>query len=70
MVRKFSRQGQLHYYIKYKGGDPRNHSWIEVSVEQYNNVSEESYFRKEVNGAKQKSKKQKKKKIKAKRLAK
>ena len=66
MVRKFSRQGQLHYYIKYKGGDPRNHSWIEVSVEQYNNVSEESYFRKEVNDAEQESKKQEEKKIKVK----
>jgi len=66
MVRKFSRQGQLHYYIKYKGGDPRNHSWIEVSVEQYNNVSEESYFRKEVNDAEQESEKQEEKKIKVK----
>ena len=66
MVRKFSRQGQLHYYIKYKGGDPRNHSWIEVSIEQYNNVSEESYFRKEVNDAEQESKKQEEKKIKVK----
>ena len=66
MARKFSRQGQLRYYIKYKGGDPRNHSWIEVSVEQYNNVSEESYFRKEVNDAEQESKKQEKKKIKVK----
>ena len=66
MARKSSRQGQLHYYIKYKGGDPRNHSWIEVSVEQYNDVSEESYFRKEVNDAEQKSKKQEEKKIKVK----
>ena len=66
MVRKFSRQGQLHYYIKYKGGDPRNHSWIEVSIEQYNNVSEESYFRKEVNDAEQESEKQEEKKIKVK----
>jgi len=66
MARKFSRQGQLHYYIKYKGGDPRNHSWIEVSIEQYNNVSEESYFRKEVNDAEQESKKQEEKKIKVK----
>jgi len=66
MARKFSRQGQLHYYIKYKGGDPRNHSWIEVSVEQYNDVSEESYFRKEVNDAEQESEKQEEKKIKVK----
>ena len=66
MVRKSSRQGQVRYYIKYKGGDPRNHSWIEVSIEQYNNVSEESYFRKEVNDAEQESKKQEKKKIKVK----
>ena len=66
MARKFSRQGQLHYYIKYKGGDPRNHSWIEVSIEQYNNVSEESYFRKEVNDAEQESEKQEEKKIKVK----
>ena len=51
----------MFYYIKYKGGDPRNHNWIEVGIEQYNNVSEESYFKKEVNGAKQKSKKPKKK---------
>ena len=70
MVRKFSRQRQLRYYIKWKGGDPRNHSWIEVGIEQYSDASELNYFRKEVNGAKQKSKKQKKKKIKAKRLAK
>ena len=54
------------YYIKYKGGDPRNHSWIEVSIEQYNDVSEESYFRKEVNDAEQESKKQEEKKIKVK----
>ena len=66
MARKFSRQGQLHYYIKYKGGDPRNHSWIEVSIEQYNDVSEESYFRKEVNDAEQESEKQEEKKIKVK----
>ena len=66
MVRKSSRQGQLHYYIKYKGGDPRNHSWIEVGIEQYSDISELSYFRKEVNSAKQESKKQKKKKIKVK----
>ena len=39
---------------------------MEVGIEQYSDVSEESYFRKEVNGAKQKSKKQKKKKIKVK----
>ena len=66
MARKFSRQGQLHYYIKYKGGDPRNHSWIEVSIEQYNDVSEISYFRKEVNDAEQESEKQEEKKIKVK----
>ena len=70
MVRKSSRQGQLRYYIKYKGGDPRNHGWIEVGIEQYSDVSELSYFRKEVNSAEQESKKQEKKKIKAKRLAK
>jgi len=56
----------LRYYIKYKGGDPRNHSWIEVGPEQYDDVSELSYFRKEVNDAKQKSEEQKKKKIKVK----
>ena len=66
MARKDRRQGQLRYYIKYKGGDPRNHSWIEVSIEQYNNVSEESYFRKEVNDAEQESEKQEEKKIKVK----
>ena len=66
MARKSSRQGQLHYYIKYKGGAPRNHSWIEVSIEQYNDVSEISYFRKEVNDAEQESEKQEKKKIKVK----
>jgi len=66
MARKFSRQGQLRYYIKYKGGDPRNHSWIEVSIEQYNDVSEISYFRKEVNDAEQESEKQEEKKIKVK----
>ena len=56
----------MRYYIKYKGGDPRNHSWIEVGPEQYYDVSELSYFRKEVNSAKQKSEEQKKKKIKVK----
>ena len=66
MARKFSRQGQLYYYIKYKGGDPRNHSWIEVGIEQYSDASELSYFRKEVNSAEQESKKQEKKKIKVK----
>ena len=60
----------MRYYIKWKGGDPRNHHWLEVGIEQYNDVSELIYFRKEVNGAEQDSKKQKKEKKKVKRLVK
>ena len=53
------------FYIKNKGGDPRNHSWIEVSEYEYDKASKEDYFKKEINHAKQeiKNKKNKKKKV-------
>ena len=44
------------FYIKNKGGDPRNHNWIEVSEYEYDKASKENYFKKEVAYAKQKSK--------------
>ena len=50
------------FYIKSKGGDPRNHNWLEVGEFDYNNANKESYFKKEVKHAKQKSKSKKKRK--------
>ena len=51
----------MKYYIKYRGGDPRNHSWREVTEYDFNEASKKDYFKKEINDAKQRSKKQKKK---------
>ena len=50
------------FYIKSKGGDPRNHNWLEVGQHDYNNTNKEYYFKKEVKHAKQKSKNKKKRK--------
>ena len=44
------------FYIKNRGGDPRNHSWLEVNEYEYNKASKKNYFKKEVTYAKQKSK--------------
>jgi len=52
---------KMNYYLKYKGGDPRNHSWREVTEYDFNEASKKDYFKKEINDAKQRSKKQKKK---------
>ena len=35
------------FYIKNRGGDPRNHNWLEVGEHDYNNANKESYFKKE-----------------------
>ena len=34
------------YYLKHKGGDPRNHSWREVGEEEYNNASGDQFIKK------------------------
>jgi len=52
----------LRYYLKHKGGDPRNHSWREVGKYDFDKASEENYFKKEINNAKQSSKNEEKKK--------
>ena len=56
----------MRYYIKYRGGDPRNHSWREVTEYDFNKASKEDYFKKEVDNAKQGSEKKEdeKKKVK------
>jgi len=53
---------KLKYYLKHKGGDPRNHSWREVGKYDFDKASEENYFKKEINNAKQSSKNEEKKK--------
>ena len=50
------------FYIKNRGGDPRNHNWLEVGEYEYKKASKENYFKKEVEYAKQKSKNEKKRK--------
>ena len=47
----------MRYYIKHKGGDPRNHNWVEVTEYTYNNVNKESHFKKELDDAEQRSEK-------------
>ena len=34
------------YYLKHKGGDPRNHNWREVGEEEYNNASDDQFIKK------------------------
>ena len=46
----------MSFYIKPRGGDPRNHDWIEVTEYEYDSVNKESHFKKEVENAKQESK--------------
>ena len=60
----------MRYYIKHKGGDPRNHNWVEVTEYTYNNVNKESHFKKELDDAEQRSEKKENEKKKAKRLVK
>jgi hypothetical protein len=43
------------FYIKHKGGDPRNHNWLEVDKDDYIKASKKDYFKKEVEYAKQES---------------
>jgi len=50
------------FYIKHRGGDPRNHNWLEVDEYEYKKASEENYFKKEVEYAKQESEDKKKRK--------
>ena len=52
----------MSFYIKTRGGDPRNHEWIEVSKYEYDSVNKESHFKKEVKYAKQESKNKEKRK--------
>ena len=56
----------MKYYLKRRGGDPRNHSWREVADYDFNKASKEDYFKKEVDNAEQgsKDKEDEKKKIK------
>ena len=56
----------MNYYLKFKGGDPRNHSWREVTEYDFNEANKEDYFKKEVDNAKQgsKDKEDEKKKVK------
>ena len=34
------------YYLKHKGGDPRNHTWREVSEGDYDKASNNLFFKK------------------------
>ena len=34
------------YYLKHKGGDPRNHNWREVGEEEYDNASDDQFIKK------------------------
>tara|TARA_R100000781_G_scaffold29742_1_gene21844 strand:- start:583 stop:768 length:186 start_codon:yes stop_codon:yes gene_type:complete len=54
------------YYLKRRGGDPRNHSWREVADYDFNKANKEDYFKKEVDNAEQgsKNKEDEKKKVK------
>jgi len=54
------------YYLKRRGGDPRNHSWREVIEYDFNKANKEDYFKKEVDNAEQgsKDKEDEKKKVK------
>ena len=52
----------MSFYIKTRGGDPRNHDWIEVTEYEYDSVNKESHFKKEVENAEQESKGKEKRK--------
>ena len=52
----------MSFYIKTRGGDPRNLDWIEVTEYKYNSVNKKSHFKKEVEYAEQKSKDEEKRK--------
>ena len=56
----------MKYYLKRRGGDPRNHSWREVTDYDFNKANKEDYFKKEVDNAEQgsKDKEDEKKKVK------
>ena len=56
----------MKYYLKRRGGDPRNHSWIEVTDYDFDKANEENFFKKEVDNAEQGSenKENEKKKVK------
>tara|TARA_R110000765_G_scaffold144654_1_gene246709 strand:- start:28 stop:360 length:333 start_codon:yes stop_codon:yes gene_type:complete len=43
--RKHNRD-QNRYYIKIKGGDPRNHEWREVGVRDYDEAADDKFFKK------------------------
>ena len=51
----------MKYYLKYKGGDPRNHSWREVTEYDFDKANKENFFKKEIIDAEQRSEKQEKK---------
>ncbi len=38
----------IRYFIKLKGGDPRNHSWREVGEEKFRRARDGKYFKKEL----------------------
>ena len=49
------------YYLKHKGGDPRNHTWREVTEYDFDKANKENFFKKEIIDAEQRSEKQEKK---------
>ena len=42
---EFPGQDALHFFLKNKGGDPRNHTWREVSKEKYLIADQDSFFK-------------------------
>ena len=38
----------IRLYIKCRGGDPRNHSWVEVGEEQFRQAKDKEFFKKEL----------------------
>ena len=38
----------IRHYIKRKGGDPRNHSWMEVGGDEFRRAKDGDYFKKEL----------------------
>ena len=45
----------MKYYIKYRGGDPRNHTWREVTEYDFDKANKENFFKKEIIDAGQRS---------------
>ena len=41
----FDNPDSHHFFLKYKGGDPRNHMWREVSREKYDIADRDAFFK-------------------------